>query len=554
MRDRESEQSLIQVNKLYGFIQERIIPAIVVLGALCVLLISPIFLGLYSLWERRRTLFNPPAPTNPDIEYYAYRPVQRFRQIALTALKLFFKITLFPLYLYARGVGMLIGLPIYPASLLFSNAGLSTIYRLFDKSSSLTEEEYDRNALGIMPEFKIKRCIVEMPNHVRLHTREFTPQTITEDVKTAPHIIYFKGNASRYDDYLEEMKNDALRLNAVVVGFHHGNFGYSGLAGADGTVNTVTPLSQAELVEQGIAQVQRLLDKGVDAHHITLHGHSLGAGIATLVAWHFQQQGIAIKIYNDRSFSSISSEASELLLPRSPITHDSSISEKMIYGLKGVAASAMKSLIKLFDWDLNAGRVITKLVTWDYAVVRHAVRLPVGRSFKILTSQPSDSDKHEVVHSNKILFIRMNGTYDIGFCNNKGQYTQKPIVEVEVNKFLDTYDCGRTNFKLRDHRQKIMDILISLGSQTEIYRVEDDGLIKYNASLHRAPEVQAARKLKKQNASTPEEKKRIQADHKFKLIPDSETADRPHMANPRFFTNRNNITAEEHFYNFVRSP
>ena len=466
MRYQENRQSLTHANKGFRLAIKRIISwfilALLAIPALCVLLISPIFIGLYSLWERRRTLFTPPAPTNPNIEYYVYRPEQGFRQRVLTALKSVLKIALFPLYLYARGVGVLIGLPVYPASLIFSNSGLSTIFRR-DNEGLPTEKENDLIASTTMGQFDIKQCIVEMPNHVRLHTREYTQKKITGDVNTAPHIIYFKGNASRYDFELEKMKNDALDLNAVVIGFHHSNFGYSGLVNSDGTVSTVVPLSQAELVEQGVAQVQRLLDKGVDSHQVVLHGHSLGGGIATLVAWHFQQQGIAIKVYNDRSFSNISSEASELLIPRFPITNNSSISEKIVYSLKGIVASAMKSLIKLSDWDLNAGDVITQLKTWDYAVVRHAVRSSTGT----------------------------------------------------------------------------------------ILKLQEDEIIKYNASLHRAPKVKAARKLEKEKASTPEEKKRIQAAHKFKpkFYP-AEIA--PHAANPSLFINRNDITAEQHFHNFVR--
>ncbi len=58
-----------------------------------------------------------------------------------------------------------------------------------------------------------------------------------------------------------------------------------------------------DIVSDGITQVKALLARGVK--DITLDGHSLGGATATLVAEYFQQRGITIKVYNDRSFYKI---------------------------------------------------------------------------------------------------------------------------------------------------------------------------------------------------------------------------------------------------------
>ncbi|CAM2961321.1 hypothetical protein [Legionella worsleiensis] len=116
---------------------------------------------------------------------------------------------------------------------------------------------------------------------------------------TEPHyqkyIINFVGNSMRYEDILYDMKQDAKTLNANVVGFNFRGVGQS----------KVYATSKDDLVTDGIAQVQRLLDKGVSPQNITLKGLSLGAGIASLVAHHFHQTGQPVNLFNDRSFSSI---------------------------------------------------------------------------------------------------------------------------------------------------------------------------------------------------------------------------------------------------------
>lgn len=109
------------------------------------------------------------------------------------------------------------------------------------------------------------------------------------------YILYFVGNGMRYEEITHEMKEDARNIQANVVGFNYRNVGQS-----RGIVR-----SRDDLVTDGIAQVQRLLDAGVSPQNITLKGHSLGGGIATLVAQHFHQLEKPLNLFNGRSFSSL---------------------------------------------------------------------------------------------------------------------------------------------------------------------------------------------------------------------------------------------------------
>ena len=64
------------------------------------------------------------------------------------------------------------------------------------------------------------------------------------------------------------------------------------------------PESFQDLVTDGIAQVQRVLDLGANPKNITLDGLSLGGGVADLlVAYHFHQLGKQVYLWNDRSFA-----------------------------------------------------------------------------------------------------------------------------------------------------------------------------------------------------------------------------------------------------------
>lgn len=109
------------------------------------------------------------------------------------------------------------------------------------------------------------------------------------------YIIHLTGNGMCYESSIAEMKEDATTLKATVIGFN-----FRGVGQSRGKVR-----SKEDLVTDAIAQVQRLLDKGVSPQNITLKGFSLGAGIATLATLHFHQQKKPIYLFNNRSFSSI---------------------------------------------------------------------------------------------------------------------------------------------------------------------------------------------------------------------------------------------------------
>ncbi|WP_298624550.1 alpha/beta fold hydrolase, partial [uncultured Legionella sp.] len=184
------------------------------------------------------------------------------------------------------------------------------------------------------------------------------------DPQYQKYIINLVGNGMCYEHIIDDIKEDAKVLKANVVGFNLRGVGQS----------TGKAKSKEDLVTDGIAQVQRLLDQGVSPQNITLKGHSLGAGIATLVAQHFHQLGQPINLFNSRSFSNITNFlVGHIRLERdesgAPIGHKDSIGGIILGWL---AYPFVKFGVALAKWEINAGSAFKSIPNAyrDYIVVR----------------------------------------------------------------------------------------------------------------------------------------------------------------------------------------
>jgi acetyl esterase/lipase len=141
-----------------------------------------------------------------------------------------------------------------------------------------------------------KECTVITHDGAHLDTFEIKHSSQNEiDPQHQKYIINLVGNGMCYEEIIPAMQRDANDLEANVVGFNFRGVSQS----------TSRAKSKDDLVIDGIAQVQRLLEQGVSPQNIILKGHSLGAGVASLVALHFHQLGQPINLFNSRSFSSI---------------------------------------------------------------------------------------------------------------------------------------------------------------------------------------------------------------------------------------------------------
>lgn len=207
----------------------------------------------------------------------------------------------------------------------------------------------------------------EVITHDKAHLDTFEIKHAAQaniDPKFQKYIINLVGNGMCYEHIIDDMKEDAKALQANVVGFNLRGVGKS----------TGKAKSRDDLVADGISQVQRLLDQGVSPQNITLKGHSLGAGVASLVAQHFHQLGQPINLFNSRSFSTITNFlVGHIRLDRDEdgqaIGHKDSIGGRILGWL---AKPFIKFAVALAKWEINAGSAFKSIpeAYRDYIVVR----------------------------------------------------------------------------------------------------------------------------------------------------------------------------------------
>jgi hypothetical protein len=184
------------------------------------------------------------------------------------------------------------------------------------------------------------------------------------DPRYQSYIINAVGAAMAYEQIINEMKADAHELEVNVVGFNFRGVGQS----------TGKATSKDDLVIDGIAQVQRLLDQGISPENITWNAHSFGAAVATLVVEHFHKLGQPINLFSDRPLSSITNFlVGHIRLERND--KGQAIGQKEHWGmiiLGWLATPFIKFVLVLINWEIDAGYSFKAIpeAYKDYTVIR----------------------------------------------------------------------------------------------------------------------------------------------------------------------------------------
>jgi alpha/beta superfamily hydrolase len=168
-----------------------------------------------------------------------------------------------------------------------------------------------------------------------LDTIQLTPKT----ERVSCYIIKFNGNGTQFQHIIKTMAEDAARLKACVISFNYRGVGKS----------TRAAENYQQLITDGIAQVQRLLAKGIPSTAILLDGLSLGGSVATMVAEHFHRQGSPIYLWNDRSFSTITKASAGIITPSKISSVETAVSSVLYMplaaaGWRADVASAYKAI------------------------------------------------------------------------------------------------------------------------------------------------------------------------------------------------------------------
>jgi hypothetical protein len=112
------------------------------------------------------------------------------------------------------------------------------------------------------------------------------------------HIIDFLGRSEYYQYDLRDLSVEALKTGATVHAFN-----YSGMYASTGEAEVFE-----DLVNDGMAMVSNLIQKGVKPDEIILKGNCLGSAVAEAVARKAKEElGVEIRQINSNSFKSIKS-------------------------------------------------------------------------------------------------------------------------------------------------------------------------------------------------------------------------------------------------------
>lgn len=119
------------------------------------------------------------------------------------------------------------------------------------------------------------------------------------------NIIYFNGNSGCYEDARYAVEDDLEAWRAERIAVKAIQFNYPGVLKSTGKIKVA-----ADLIEAGIAQVERLRAQGVPYDKIALHGVSLGGSLVSHVASYYHSRGIELAgTYASKTFSSTTNVA-----------------------------------------------------------------------------------------------------------------------------------------------------------------------------------------------------------------------------------------------------
>jgi hypothetical protein len=160
--------------------------------------------------------------------------------------------------------------------------------------------------------------------------------------KTGNYMVVFMGNGEMLEGRVRYLAKLANNFNCNIVAFNYRGKGLS----------TGTASKAADLISDGKAVVNNILQKGVYPNKITLYGKCLGAGIATRVAYDYHNLGIRLKVALGLPFSSLTSMVDGMYKLKS-------IPSKSVpnYKLKKLGISLktpfLHSIIKKSNWEIN---------------------------------------------------------------------------------------------------------------------------------------------------------------------------------------------------------
>lgn len=116
--------------------------------------------------------------------------------------------------------------------------------------------------------------------------------------------VMFFGRLESYEKRFRDVATQASRTGASVFAFNH-----KGMFCSEGETNNIE-----SMVEDGIAAVDFILEKGIDYDDIILQGNSLGAAVQEMVSEHYRTiKGYPLRQINSNSFKTLGAVTADIL-------------------------------------------------------------------------------------------------------------------------------------------------------------------------------------------------------------------------------------------------
>ena len=183
----------------------------------------------------------------------------------------------------------------------------------------------------------------------------------SQDMADRHFIVTSMPRSNNFVDWLKHYQVYAKKLDATIIAFN-----YRGVGLSKGIVT-----NEENLFDDAYAQVQRLLALGAKPENIAMMGECLGANVATHTAGRLQSEGLPVKLYNARSFRSLTSIIEARNLP----SKDESLWNPLTW-LKwakyGLIKLVLSPIIISAGWSLNVDKEFLQIPPHDrdFLVVR----------------------------------------------------------------------------------------------------------------------------------------------------------------------------------------
>lgn len=189
------------------------------------------------------------------------------------------------------------------------------------------------------------------------------PAEKAKQIEDRKFIIACMARTQPYIATMSEFKSTAEKTDATVISFN-----YRGVDHSKGIVWT-----QENMVNDVLAQVQRLRDMGVPAENIGLEGMCAGALVATLAAAHLHERGDKVHLFNERAPRSIFWLTIGFILPDAQSSYWNPMTY-IRYFVAGVVGLIIAPFIWLAGWEMNAEKAWDRIPFEykDYSYVRDA--------------------------------------------------------------------------------------------------------------------------------------------------------------------------------------